>query len=134
MHSTCLFLEILLIFSAIFCAALPLTPVSISSNISVLTGSVFAKIVLIASIILDSSPPEAILERGFKGAPAFTEIKNEKEEKKGGGGREKKKTNEKSQKSSERKSNEGEQALLCFKINYSGSTILKCTYVINKNV
>ncbi len=34
------------------------------------------KILFIASITLESSPPEATFDSGFKGSPVFVEIKN----------------------------------------------------------
>src|SRR5699024_8847665 len=50
-------------------ATLPLTPVSISSNITVLISSCAAKILLIASIMRDNSPPDAVLDKGLNGSP-----------------------------------------------------------------
>ena len=55
--------------------ARPLTPVSISSKIRVSTISPLDKIDFIASIILDISPPEAILLSGLRFSPGFVEIK-----------------------------------------------------------
>ena len=63
-------------FSDTICAVRPLIPVSISSNISVGISSVSARTALIASMILDSSPPEATAPRGRGGSPGFVEIKN----------------------------------------------------------
>ncbi|MNI93278.1 hypothetical protein D3C73_1512020 [compost metagenome] len=57
-------------------AARPLTPVSTSSKIRTGMASVRAKILFIASIIRDNSPPEAILPSGRSGSPGFGEIMN----------------------------------------------------------
>ena len=63
-------------FTPTFSAVLPDIPESISSNISVSMPSFFAKTLLIASMILESSPPEAILSSGFTGSPGFVAIKS----------------------------------------------------------
>ena len=63
-------------FSATFCAASPLIPVSISSKITVLMVSPKTSTVLMASITLEISPPEAILESGWTSSPKFVRIKN----------------------------------------------------------
>ncbi len=65
------------IFSATTCAVLPLMPVSISSNTMVGTAPCLAAMDLMASISLESSPPEAIFDRGFKGSPGLGEIMKE---------------------------------------------------------
>ena len=63
-------------FSPTSWAVRPLIPASISSNISVCVSSFPAITVFIASIILDSSPPEATFESGFNGSPTFVDIIN----------------------------------------------------------
>lgn len=63
-------------FSETFCAVLPLIPVSISSKIKVSVSSRSARIVLIASMIRDSSPPETTFASGRIASPGFVEIKN----------------------------------------------------------
>ena len=60
---------------ATFCAALPLTPASTSSKISVGTPSCRASTCFMASMILASSPPEATLESGLSASPTFADIK-----------------------------------------------------------
>ena len=62
--------------SATICAVFPLIPVSISSKIIVSISSSPASIDLIASIILDNSPPEATFAKDFTSSPGFVEIKN----------------------------------------------------------
>ena len=52
---------------------LPLTPVSISSNILVCIGKLSPKIVFNANINLDNSPPLAVFDNGFKGSPLLKE-------------------------------------------------------------
>ena len=59
------------IFSPTTAAVRPLMPVSISSNISVGTRSLSAKMDLKQSIIRLSSPPDATFSRGFSGSPGF---------------------------------------------------------------
>ena len=66
----------MLSFSATSCAVFPLIPASISSNISVLDISVSAITLLIASIILDNSPPDAIFDKGFISSPGLVDIMN----------------------------------------------------------
>ena len=66
----------MLSFSATSCAVFPLIPASISSNISVLDTSVSAITLLIASMILDNSPPDAIFARGFISSPGLVDIIN----------------------------------------------------------
>ena len=73
-HMTCLVFDTWRSFTPIFWAARPLTPVSISSNIIVGVSSFSATTFFIASIIRESSPPEAIFAIGFGGSPAFTDI------------------------------------------------------------
>ena len=51
-------------------------PESISSKMRVLTGSLFSRIDFIASIILDTSPPEAILTSGLVLSPGLALRKN----------------------------------------------------------
>ena len=63
--------EIFLSFSATLSEATPEIPVSISSKTSVPVSSTSERIVLIASIILDASPPEAILLNGFAASPGL---------------------------------------------------------------
>ena len=65
------------IFSATFCAVLPLIPVSISSKIKVSVSSLSAIRVLIASIILESSPPDTTLDNSLTGSPGLVEIKKQ---------------------------------------------------------
>lgn len=77
MAITCLLPAISAIFSDTFCAVLPLIPVSISSNIRVGMSSVSAITDFNASMIRDSSPPEAISERGLSGSPGFVEMRND---------------------------------------------------------
>lgn len=55
-------------------AVFPPMPASISSNIRTAILSTSVRILFRASIILDSSPPDAILTRGFGGSPG-TECK-----------------------------------------------------------
>ena len=74
MQSTCLHLDISFSLIAIFFAALPDTPVSISSKIRVSTLS--DKIDFRASIVLESSPPDAIFVKGLSGSPLFVLIRN----------------------------------------------------------
>ena len=62
--------------SATICAVFPLIPVSISSKIIVSISSSPASIDLIASIILDNSPPGATFAKDFTSSPGFVEIKN----------------------------------------------------------
>ena len=62
--------------SATDCDVLPEIPVSISSKITVSILSLWAKIVFIASITLEISPPEATLASGFNPSETFVEIKN----------------------------------------------------------
>ena len=76
MHITWCERAISAIFSETFCAVLPLIPVSISSKISVSVSSLLARTDLIPSMILESSPPEAILASGRKSSPGFTLIIN----------------------------------------------------------
>ncbi len=57
-------------------AVLPPTPASISSNISTGILSTSARIFFSASIILDSSPPEATFDSGLSGSPGFAEKSN----------------------------------------------------------
>ena len=76
---TCRPLETCESFRAIFSAAEPLTPVSISSNISVPTSSLSESTFFIASIILDSSPPEAVLAIGRGSCPGFALMRNSTE-------------------------------------------------------
>ena len=64
------------IFSDTICAVRPLIPASISSKISVPMESFWASTAFIASMILESSPPEATFESGFNGSPGLVEIKN----------------------------------------------------------
>ena len=71
MHNTCEDLAIKLILLAIACATRPETPVSTSSKMIAVTPSVFAKIVFIANINRDNSPPEAILANGLADSPGF---------------------------------------------------------------
>lgn len=63
-------------FMPIFCAALPLTPVSISSKISVGMLSRSAITHFSASMIRDSSPPDAMRARGLGSSPRFAEMRN----------------------------------------------------------
>jgi hypothetical protein len=58
-------------------ATSPPMPASTSSNTMVSTGSVSARIAFRARMILESSPPDAILERGFKASPTFGAIMNQ---------------------------------------------------------
>ena len=76
MHITWWFLLILAIFSATFIAVWPLIPVSISSKINVSISSSVARIDLIASIILDNSPPDATFTNGLTDSPGLVEIIN----------------------------------------------------------
>ena len=62
------------IFSATIVAVLPLIPVSISSKIKVSISSSEARIDFMASIIRESSPPDATLFNGLTGSPGFVEI------------------------------------------------------------
>ncbi len=73
---TCVVVATARSFKPIFWLARPLTPVSISSKIRVPTVSLWAKMVLMASIMRDSSPPLAILASGLGGSPGLVEIKN----------------------------------------------------------
>ena len=57
-------------------AAFPLIPVSISSNIKTGTSSISDNTVFIANIILDISPPEAILFSFFSSSPKLVVITN----------------------------------------------------------
>ena len=66
------FFEILFNLFATDFAAFPLIPVSISSNIKTGTLSTSANTLFIASIILDISPPEAILAIGCNAIPLLT--------------------------------------------------------------
>jgi hypothetical protein len=50
--------------------------VSISSNITVFVLSAFVKMVFIASITLEISPPEATFARDLSGSDIFVDIKN----------------------------------------------------------
>ena len=75
MAITCLFFDKSRIFSPTIWAVLPLMPVSISSNIIVSISSKLAKTSLKASIILEISPPEAVLVRDVKFSPLFVLIK-----------------------------------------------------------
>ena len=61
------------IFSATFWAALPLIPVSISSNMKVSILSTSARTVFNANIIRLISPPDAILLRGLISSPMLAE-------------------------------------------------------------
>ena len=61
-------------FSATRCAATPDTPVSISSKISASTPSFSAKTFLSASMMRESSPPEAMRLIGPSASPAFADM------------------------------------------------------------
>ena len=61
-------------FKPTFSAAEPEIPVSTSSKMRVSTVSVLARTVLIASIILESSPPDAIFATGRGVSPGFAEM------------------------------------------------------------
>ena len=50
-------------------------PVSISSKTRVPTSSLSAAMVLKASMMRESSPPEAVRLRGLSGSPALTEMR-----------------------------------------------------------
>ena len=76
MHKTWCFSAIFDNFSATAFAAFPLIPVSISSKIKTDVLSVLASTVFIASIILDISPPDAILLNSFSSSPTFVFMKN----------------------------------------------------------
>ena len=74
MQITCRFCDSVHNFSATRCAVLPLIPASISSKMSVPISSWLAVTVRIASIIRDSSPPEATFDNGFKASPGLAAI------------------------------------------------------------
>ena len=57
-------------------AASPEIPESTSSNIRTGVESALARIVLIASMILAASPPDAVFESGLRSSPLFAENKN----------------------------------------------------------
>ena len=61
-------------FSATAFAAFPLIPVSISSKINTGILSVSANTFLIANIILDISPPDAIFDNCFSSSPKLVVI------------------------------------------------------------
>ena len=63
--------EICEILSAIAWATRPLTPVSTSSKMILVTPCSEEKIVFNANNIRDSSPPEATFTNGFNGSPGF---------------------------------------------------------------
>ena len=73
---TCAVFDICFIFCAIRTEALPLTPVSISSNISVSFCAEDDSIFLNANIMRLNSPPEATAESGLTFSPTFVLIKN----------------------------------------------------------
>ena len=54
----------------------PPMPASTSSKMRVLTRASSAKIRFMASMILESSPPEAIFARGFRSSPGLGEMRN----------------------------------------------------------
>ena len=70
-HSTWCFFAICDNFCATLFAAFPLIPVSISSNINIGTSSVSASTFYIPNIVLDISPPDAILDNSFSSSPKF---------------------------------------------------------------
>ena len=73
---TCLPLDTQYSFSPTRWAAIPDTPVSISSKIMVETGSFSAKTFFMASMIRLSSPPEAILLMRPISSPALADMIN----------------------------------------------------------
>ena len=74
-HSTCLVPDTWNSFRATLPAARPDTPVSTSSKIRVVTCSVSASTFFNASMIRDSSPPEAIRLMGFKSSPTLADMR-----------------------------------------------------------
>ena len=74
---TCAFLETQRSLMPTLFAASPLMPVSISSKICVSAAPESSdSTVLMASIIRESSPPDAIFDIGFGSSPAFAETRN----------------------------------------------------------
>ena len=71
MQKTCLSFDNFKSACPTFSAASPEIPESISSNISVETGSKSFRTVFIANIILEVSPPEAIFTSGLGDSPGL---------------------------------------------------------------